>query len=272
LRTRYWTSELEGVGELRQRSGFGGRGHCTAEGAVAHRIELRLAPCQVGSPSWGERRVATGKGGGIRTTPTYPPQLPFSAMKLLQQNLVADYKFVPVITTHCYCITGGPVEVALLQITLALLHHYCTITTALLQITLPLLHHYCIITAPLQHHYYRLLQIYCILQLHYCILLHEYFMNTTDYYAIIARLQRHYYLLLPFTAQLLHHYNIITTNYCVITAQLQMHYYRLLWNYYTITSTLHYHYYILLHHYFAIPLPLLHITTALLHQYLSLLP
>jgi hypothetical protein len=53
----------------------------------------------VGSPGWGERRVAVGKGGVYAPPPPNPPPPPFKAMELLRQNFVEDHEFVQVITT-----------------------------------------------------------------------------------------------------------------------------------------------------------------------------
>ena len=44
------------------------------EVAALTKARLRLAPCRVGSPCWGERRVAVGKGGGVFAPP--PPTHP----------------------------------------------------------------------------------------------------------------------------------------------------------------------------------------------------
>jgi hypothetical protein len=69
----YWTpaSEFEGVGALRRRSGIGGRGRCTDEGAVATGA-LPGGVALLGGEEGGRR-----EGGGLRPTPTYPPYRPF---------------------------------------------------------------------------------------------------------------------------------------------------------------------------------------------------
>jgi hypothetical protein len=82
--------------------------------------------------------------GGVCPPPTHPshPTPPLSAIKLLQQYWAADYEFGYYRLQLHYCT----IRKALLQITMAFLHHYYSITTD----------YYCI-TAPLLQHYYRLL-------------------------------------------------------------------------------------------------------------------
>jgi hypothetical protein len=207
LRTRYWTPELEGVGALRWQSGHGRRGRCIAEGAVVHQAGLRLAPCRVGSPGWGERRVAVGKGGVYSPTPTTHPT-PIFSNEAFTTKFGRGLRICSVITTDCYGITA-PLQ-----------QHYNR-----------LLWQYCIITASLQQNYYRLLQHYCTLQRHYFRLLWNYCIITSTLLQVTTQLLHpsngiitHYYHI---NARLLHHYNILTTNYCSIASQLQHHYYRL---------------------------------------------